>query len=45
MTKLGWKPKYDVKMLCAEMVAADVELFRKEKFLKDAGFDVKNQFE
>lgn len=45
MTKLGWKPKYDVKMLCAEMVAADVELFKKEKFLKDAGFDVKNQFE
>ncbi len=45
MTKLGWKPKYDVKMLCAEMVAADVELFKKEKLLKDAGFEVKNQFE
>lgn len=45
MTKLGWKPKYDVKMLCAEMVAADVELFKKEKLLKEAGFEVKNQFE
>ena len=45
MTKLGWKPKYDVKMLCAEMVAADVELFKKEKLLKDAGFEVKNQYE
>ena len=44
-TKLGWKPKYDVQMLCAEMVAADVELFKKEKLLKDAGFEVKNQFE
>jgi GDP-D-mannose dehydratase len=44
-TKLGWKPKYDVKMLCAEMVAADVELFKREKLLKDAGFEVKNQYE
>ncbi len=44
-TKLGWKPKYDVKMLCAEMVAADVELFKKEKLLKDAGFEVRNQYE
>ena len=45
MTKLGWKPKYDVKMLCEEMVAADIELFKKEKLLKEAGFEVKNQFE
>lgn len=45
MTQLGWKPKYDVKMLCAEMVAADIELFKKEKLLKEAGFEVKNQFE
>ncbi len=45
MTKLGWTPKYDVKSLCAEMVAADVELFRKEKVLKDAGFDAKNYYE
>jgi GDPmannose 4,6-dehydratase len=44
-TKLGWKPKYDVKMLCAEMVAADLELFKKEKLLKDAGFEVRNQYE
>ncbi len=43
--KLGWKPKYDVKMLCAEMVAADVELFKREKLLKDAGFEVRNQYE
>ncbi len=45
MTKLGWKPKYDVSMLCKEMVEADLELFRKEKVLLDAGFEVKNQFE
>lgn len=45
MTKLGWKPKYNVNSLCKEMVAADLELFRKEKILLDAGFEVKNQFE
>ncbi len=44
-TKLGWKPKYDVKMLCAEMVAADVKLFQKEKYLRDGGFETKNEFE
>ena len=44
-TKLGWKPKYTVQTLCAEMVAADLELFKKEQLLKNAGFDIKNQFE
>jgi GDPmannose 4,6-dehydratase len=44
-TKLGWKPKYTVQTLCAEMVAADLELFKKEQLLKNAGFDIKNQYE
>ena len=44
-TKLGWKPKYDLKGLVSEMVAADVELFTKEKLLKDSGYAIKNQFE
>jgi GDPmannose 4,6-dehydratase len=43
--KLGWKPKYDLSMLVAEMVAADVELFRKEKLLHESGFTIKNQYE
>jgi GDPmannose 4,6-dehydratase len=34
MTKLGWKPKYDLKMLCEEMVAADVALFKNKQFNK-----------
>ena len=33
-TKLGWKPKYDLAMLVADMVSSDVALFKKEKFLK-----------
>lgn len=44
-TKLGWKPKYNLQGLVSEMMQADLELFRKEKLLKDSGFDIKNQFE
>jgi GDPmannose 4,6-dehydratase len=44
-TKLGWQPKYDLPALVKEMVAADVELFKKEKHIRDAGFKGKNQFE
>jgi GDPmannose 4,6-dehydratase len=44
-TKLGWQPKYTVQTLCAEMVAADIELFQKEKLLQASGFDIKNQYE
>jgi GDPmannose 4,6-dehydratase len=44
-TKLGWKPKYDLAALVKEMVAADVELFKKESILKDHGYEVKNQYE
>ncbi len=43
--KLGWKPKYDLNMLVAEMVAADVELFKREKLLQESGYTIKNQFE
>ena len=45
MTKLGWKPKYDLQGLVSEMVAADVELFEREKLLKESGYKIKNQFE
>ena len=44
-SKLDWKPKYDVGSLCAEMVQADIELFKKDKLLRDSGFEVKNEFE
>ncbi len=44
-TKLGWEPKYDLKGLVSEMVAADVDLFQREKLLKESGYKIKNQFE
>ena len=43
--KLGWEPKYDLAALVKEMVHADVELFRREKILKESGFEIKNQHE
>jgi len=45
MTKLGWKPSYDVLALCKEMVQSDLNLFKGEKVLRDAGFLVRNEFE
>jgi len=42
---LGWKPVYDLPALISEMVQSDVELFSREKLLKEAGYTVKNQFE
>lgn len=44
-TQLGWKPKYDLAGLVEDMMAADVDHFKKELMLKAAGYSVKNQFE
>lgn len=44
-TKLNWKPKYTLKEMVVEMVASDIELFKREKLLQDAGYTIKNQFE
>jgi len=35
--KLGWESKHSLQDLVEEMVAADVELFRKEKYLREGG--------
>lgn len=44
-TQLGWKPKYDLQGLVSEMVREDIKLFKKDQLLKEAGFEVKNEFE
>lgn len=43
--KLGWKAKCTLPELVKEMVNADLNAFRKEKMLKEAGFTVLRQFE
>jgi GDPmannose 4,6-dehydratase len=40
MTKLNWKPKYDLAALVKEMVAADVNLFKRDKYLLDGGHQI-----
>lgn len=43
--KLGWEPTYTLAEMIKEMVQSDVALFEKSRFLKEKGFDVKNEFE
>lgn len=43
--KLGWEPQYDLRTLCREMMAADINLFKQNQLLQRAGFEVKNEFE
>ena len=38
--ELGWYPKYDLQMLVKEMVASDLELAKKEKTLRENGYQV-----
>lgn len=44
-TKLGWEPKYDLKMLVEEMVASDVKLFQRDIHLAEGGHKILRQAE
>jgi GDPmannose 4,6-dehydratase len=39
---LGWTPKHTLEQLVKEMVASDVRLFERDKYLLEGGHDVKN---
>ncbi|NND09475.1 MAG: GDP-mannose 4,6-dehydratase [Saprospiraceae bacterium] len=43
--QLGWEAKCSLAELVKEMVEADLELFRRDQALRDAGFPVRNEFE
>ena len=43
--KLGWTPQLPLQSLVREMVAADLDLFRRDKILHESGFQVKKQYE
>jgi GDPmannose 4,6-dehydratase len=43
--QLGWEPSYDLAALVREMVQADLELFRRDAYLKAGGHVVNNAFE
>ncbi len=42
---LGWEPTYTLEALCREMVAADLALFQREKYLLEGGHVVAPQHE
>lgn len=44
-TKLSWKPKYTVDTLLAEMVDADLDLFKRDMHLQKGGYRVLNYLE
>ncbi|MDP1726815.1 MAG: GDP-mannose 4,6-dehydratase [Bacteroidota bacterium] len=44
-TQLGWIPKHDVHSLVADMMQGDLELMKKDKFLKDSGHAILRYFE
>lgn len=44
-TKLGWEPIYNLETLCQDMVVHDVELMKKEEYLKNGGYRILNYFE
>lgn len=43
--ELGWKPKHTVEELIVDMVKSDIELFEKDKYLKNGGFEIYNHYE
>jgi GDPmannose 4,6-dehydratase len=43
--QLGWKPKHDLRSLVRDMMQHDVELFRKDRYLKEGGHTVYNYHE
>lgn len=40
--QLNWKPKYDLAAIVKEMVAYDLEAFKRDKYLREGGHQVLN---
>ena len=43
--KMGWEPEYNLPSLVKEMIASDLKLFQRDKYLLDGGHDILNQAE
>jgi len=44
-TKLGWVPEHDLASLIKDMMQSDINLMKKDQFLKDNGYVTLNYFE
>jgi GDPmannose 4,6-dehydratase len=42
---LGWSPEYTLEMLVKEMIASDIDFFKRKKILHKSGFDIKKSWE
>ena len=43
--KLGWEPEYDLAGLVKDMMQSDVKLMKKDKYLREGGYETLNYFE
>jgi GDPmannose 4,6-dehydratase len=43
--KLGWVPEYDLEALVEDMMQSDLKLMKKQQYLQDGGYRIKNYFE
>lgn len=43
--KLGWEPKYDLQALVEDMMTSDLQLIKKDEYLRAAGFKTNRYFE
>jgi len=44
-TKLGWTPRYDLPLLVKDMITSDLNLMKKDEYLKQGGYKTLNYFE
>lgn len=44
-TQLGWQPKYDLAALVKDMMESDLQMVKKDDYLKKGGFKIMNYFE
>ncbi len=44
-TVLGWKPKHDLPALVKDMMQSDLQLFHRDKYVKEGGYKTMNYFE
>jgi GDPmannose 4,6-dehydratase len=43
--QLGWTPEYDLPALVSDMVKSDIELFKRDQYLKKGGHNIMNYHE
>jgi len=43
--KLGWEPEITLEELVEDMMSSDIKLFKKDKYLKDGGYNTLNYYE